>query len=643
MIKPRFFRCYIALITFSLIVYCIIIASSKSRVRLATGFGPNTSGRRRASIPSAFRWIESRRKHVLEMDNEAKNSYNPLKLLSWASKGITLSEAEKKLLLNIEDAPLDKKCRYMVDALYMAEENWTNQLITQYHENEKVNDILTSSLGERMRLFDYCFLSGGLNVKDVMDMENFVTREKMDGLNSSEDFIQRMFPFLKKSDLVWPKIYNLRKRTELEPPAMEEGSSFVNFWNNWIKSSKGKGIALTLTPSEIELFHRQLKVLSKLNNTLPVQVITSGFEFAENEIDQLSKSVIDTDQSVTLVDCSSILDKEFTENYIQGSTNKWLVALFNTFAEVILLDVDTVPFIHMEKFFNESQYQDTGMALFKDRAMANEHTYSYCTEQTFMELEPSHEENKVMGTKLMFESTQTELPETEAAAVYQRFFHDKMLHHVESGLVPLKKIDNFGGLLFSFMINLSSKIRRCVHGDKEFFWLGQLYAGKAYTIYPQDAGVVGFTEATPMEALSQYSHTICGSQLAHTFHSSSTKNHQLVWTNGGLSTCKMGPEKDFENSPDYFMARYGAIENARQVYTAPVHIQAMIIPDRQRGEWSQLNECNHNAFCASVVEDTEDARNNIGTLIQFTPEEQEFLDSISFTWNGRTFIGDQSG
>lgn len=636
-LRPRSLRRYIFIIVFVLIVYCITTASLGSQFRLETGFGPNLSGRRRANILSAFSWIENRRKRTLELTNGARNPRNPFDLLPWGRKDSTLSDAEKALLLNLEGSPLDKKCRYMIDAIYSADEGWTNQLMTKYHGSEEVNDIITSLLGERVRLFDYCFLSGGLKVGEVMNMDSLIS---VDNLGTPGDFMQRMFPFLRQGNSIWPRMYDLRRGTELKIPSMAQDSS-ANFWNNWIESSRGKGVALTFNPAELTLFHNQLRVLSKLNNTLPVQVITSGFEFTKIQIEQLSQFVMDTDQEVTLVDCGSILVKEFAQDHIKEYINKWLAALFNTFEEVILLDVDTVPFINVGKFFEEPQYQATGMALFKDRAMMNEHTYEYCTE-ALAGLEPSHEENKLMGTKLLFESTQGGLPKTEAAVVYQKFFQDNVLHHVDSGLVPVKKINNFGGLLFSFMMNLDSKIRRCLHGDKEFFWLGQLYAGKNYAMYPEDAGVIGLLEDTPMEALTQTSYTICGSQLAHTLYSPTKEIHQLVWANGGLSTCKVpqGAEKDFERLPDYFMARYGDVETTKQLYAAPVHIQAMIIPDTQKAPWFQLSECGDNAFCTSAIEDTEDGRNSVSTLIQFTQKEQEFLDSISFAWNGRTFTED---
>ncbi|GAV50741.1 hypothetical protein ZYGR_0Z01640 [Zygosaccharomyces rouxii] len=634
-LHPRSLRRYAFLIIFVLIVYSITTASSRSQFKLETGLGPNVSGRRRANALSAFSWIDNRRKHTLELVNGSKNSRSPFDLLPWGKEDNKVSEEEQNLLVKLEDAPLDMKCRYMIDAIYVAHKGWNNQQMTKYHSSEEANDMLASLLGERVRLFDHCFISGGLKVKDVMNMDSLVSEDK---LGSPEDFIERMFPFLQQGNLVWPKMYDLRRGKELKMPAVAQ-DTYANFWNNWIKLSKGKGIAATFNPTELTLFHRQLRVLSKLNNTLPIQVVTSGFEFTRAQVDQLSQYARDTDQEVTLIDCSTILIKEFTQNNVEKFVNKWLAALFNTFEEVLLLDVDTVPFVDVEEFFKEPQYRATGMALFKDRAMMDEHTYGYCLE-TLAGLEPSHEENKLMGTKLLFESTQKELPQTEAASVYRRFFHDGVLHHVDSGLVPVNKVKNFGGLLFSFMINLDTKIQGCVHGDKEFFWLGQLYAGKNYAIYPQDAGVIGLIEDKPMEALTQTSYTICGSQLAHTFYSLTKEAHQLVWTNGGLSTCKVphGAEMDFQRLPDYFMARYGDVETTKRVYAAPLHIQAMIIPDSEKSTWLQLRECGDSAFCASAVEDTADGRNSVSTLIQFTPEEQDFLDSISFAWNGRTFI-----
>lgn len=638
-LHPRILRKNVALIVFGLIIYFILIASSKSESKIETGFGPNESGRRHANELSPFKWIENRRKTAFNMINGSEGSLNLFGLLKWTKKESKMSELEQNLLVKLEDAPLETRCRYMVEALYVANKDWTNNLMTKYHASEEVNDMLASLLGERVRIFDHCFLSGGLRVQDIMNKDSIISKDSSN-VDSPENFMQKMFPFLRQGELIWPKMIDLRRKKELEVSS-EAKTSSVNFWNNWIKSSKGKGIAISFGPEELSLFHKQLRVLSKLNNTLPIQVVTSGFEFTKAQSDQISNYAIDTGQEITLIDCSSILLKEFTQTHIRGSANKWLATLFNTFEEVVLLDVDTVPIVPVEEFLKEPQYRSAGLALFKDRTMTNERTYNYCI-NTFSGLEPSHEENKMMGTKLMFESTQNELLNTEAAAVYHKFFYDGVLHHVDSGLVPINKIRHYSGLLFSFMINLDSKLRGCVHGDKEFFWLGQLYAGQNYVVYPQDAGVVGLLDDKPMVELTQTSYMICGSQLAHTVYSPTKETHQLAWTNGGLSTCKSAhaAEKDFQRLPDYFKARYGDVETVEKIYAAPVHIQAMIIPDTRNAQWMQLRECGDSAFCTSAIEDTADSRNSTGTLLQFTPQEQEFLDAISFAWNGRNFTDD---
>ncbi|CAI5169063.1 AVN_HP_G0119660.mRNA.1.CDS.1 [Saccharomyces cerevisiae] len=40
------------------------------------------------------------------------------------------------------------------------------------------------------------------------------------------------------------------------------------------------------------------------------------------------------------------------------------------------------------------------------------------------------------------------------------------------------------------MLNLDGKLQRCVYGDKEIFWLGQLYAGQDYSINPVDGSII---------------------------------------------------------------------------------------------------------------------------------------------------------
>ncbi|AQZ10987.1 MNT3 (YIL014W) [Zygosaccharomyces parabailii] len=635
---PRLLRRNAVLVMFGLMIYFIISASTKSQLDIEGGFGHNSSGRRLANPLSPFRWIENRRKRALKEEGSS-NSPARLDFFPWKTTGrhSKLSEAEQYLLVKLDNAPLAAKCRYMVDAIYIANSGWTNKLITKYHGNEEVNDMLASLLSERLRMFDYCFLSGGLKVQDILKMDSVVSPEDLER-GSSEDFMQRMFPFLQENDSLWPRVVNLTTKQESRIPSFAQDSK-VNFWQNWLQFSKGRGLAVTFDPEKSGMFLKQLRVLQKLNNTLPVQVVTSGYEFNAIHIQELSNYAAMTKQDVSLVDCSPVLDKAFTEENIKTFANKWLAALFNTFEEVVLLDVDSVPFVPLERFLDEPQYTSSGMALFKDRIMMNEHTYSYCID-TFNGLQPSHEENKIMGSRLMFESIDKEFPNTEEAAVYRRFFHEGILHHVDSGLVPVNKKKNFSGLLFSFMLNLDSKVQGCVHGDKELFWLGQLYAGSTYAIYSTDAGVIGLLDDSPMEEMTQTAYHVCASQLAHTFFSGDTETHELVWTNGGMNTCKhiRAAEKDFERAPDYFQQRYDSVQTLQNVYNAPLHVQGMIIPDTKKKPWMQLRECCEDTFCGMAVEDTADGRNSASTLIQFSHAEQEFLDSISFAWCGHSFV-----
>ena len=208
-------------------------------------------------------------------------------------------------------------------------------------------------------------------------------------------------------------------------------------------------------------------------------------------IAEISKIAKEAKQKVYLVDCSTVLDTEFSKKYISFFQNKWVATLFNTFKEYILLDADVVPFVESDYFFDSPSYRQSGILLFKDRVMKSEQTFSYCIEM-LREVEPSGQERKSIGSKLIFDSS---LPfssiNSEEASVYYNFFKKLQLHHVDSGLVVVNKLEKLNGLLMSFMFNLNGKLQRCVYGDKEIFWLGQLYAGQDYSINPVDGGIIG--------------------------------------------------------------------------------------------------------------------------------------------------------
>ena len=259
-----------------------------------------------------------------------------------------------------------EQCKHLIKGFYKIP-NWSTEDILKEYENNSVGSLVFTLMVERLRVYDYCFIHGNENLKELINNEDF------DGI-TSQDFNTRMFPFMNfqnsESELIWPTVYDLSKSNGItnavvQPPHIEDIDTFnANFWQNWAKYSNGKGIVVTMRSSDTLMFYRQLKVLKALGNVLPIQVITTGGEVSEQFIKDLSDYSKQLEQKIYLVDVSNILDKQFVLTHIHNFYNKWIAQLFNTFEEALFIDIDAVPYIPLEEFFNIDSYQNSGILMY---------------------------------------------------------------------------------------------------------------------------------------------------------------------------------------------------------------------------------------------------------------------------------------
>ncbi|QID85869.1 alpha-1,3-mannosyltransferase mnt3 [Saccharomyces pastorianus] len=387
---------------------------------------------RTAVESSVFKWIEKRQQRIA--------SESPMKRLfgHFLPPFSTISNDERVLLAQISDNKISKrnKCRYVFEVLYKVDPKWDNVQSAKFHNIDELDNTLISLLGERLRTYDYCFLSGELDPAQIFQ------NSAIDPF----DLQKRMFPFLKRvskeSDvMMWPIVTDLSTGESVPNPQVDmESSKFNgNFWSNWRKLSSGRGFVLTMSEKDVPLFLKQLKVMEFLKNVLPFQIITTGNDLSLESIGKISKIAKEVGQKVYLIDCSTMLDSEFSKAFISFFQNKWVATLFNTFKEFILLDADVVPFVKSDYFFNSPSYKRSGILLFKDRVMQNEHTFDYCVEM-LSGVEPSGQEHRLISSKLIFDSSLSfSSSSSEEASVYYNFFEKLQLHHVDSGLVVVNK------------------------------------------------------------------------------------------------------------------------------------------------------------------------------------------------------------
>lgn len=533
-----------------------------------------------------------------------------------------------------------KKCQFIILSMYYEQPRWSNRDTLRFYSNENLDNSLIGLLGERMRTFDYCFLRNGTDMKKVFDSKEF----KDLGIDAW-DYQLRMFPFLnkefnKESEYMWPSIRdlstgsienklndNLDSETRSSLPNPLEFN--VNFFTSWLKQSSGKGIVTTMAPTDAGTFAKQLKVFQKLNNTLPIQVISTGPDLTPDFIEEITIAARDAHQSVYIVDCSSFFDLTFTQDYIKNFFNKWVAVIMNTFEEAIFIDVDAVPFERLDSFFNIHDYENTGIYMYQDRTMLEEHTFEYCIDMLEY-MTPSLQERYLLGSNLFIDDLRKDNIISTEAIVYENFFNKLRLHHVDSGLIIFNKIKKLNGLLMSFLLHLDGKMQRCVYGDKEIFWLGQLFAGEDYTIDPFEGGIVGNIGQYDIEEDNSKKSYICATQIAH-----NNDKNKLVWTNGGLKTCKIknAAQRDFEKDENYYKDRYGTVENLENMYNMPLQIEGFIVPDPVASPWMQITECSHYMYCAFVTEKDSTADIDAGKIIRFDKKDIDFYNDVSNKWN----------
>lgn len=530
-----------------------------------------------------------------------------------------------------------EQCKILIKGFYKIP-HWSNEDILKEYENNSVGSLVFTLMVERLRVYDHCFIHGNENLKDIINKEDF------EGI-MPQDFNARMFPFMNfqnsEPKLIWPTVYNLSKGDTIttafvQPPQIEDIDTFnANFWQSWAKYSNGKGIVVTMRDSDRTMFYRQLKVFKALGNLLPIQVITTGGDLSEQFIKDLSNYSKQLGQEIYLVDVSNILDEQFVSTHIHNFYNKWVAQLFNTFEEALFIDIDAVPYIPLDEFFNIDSYQKNGILMYRDRSLIDEHTFRRCID-LLHEVEPSIEEVIMTNRKLMFDSNwskrnqhveDNELPSVEAL-IYRNFFEKLQLHHVDSGLIVFNKALKLNGILMSFFSNLDFRLRTCIYGDKEASWLGELIAGETYSIDPMEGGILGPVNNEEHEDVDKYS--ICGAQIGHV-----DKNQRLLWSNGGLRTCKFynTAASEFEADEEYFTSRYKTPETLQRIYDSPLVIDGVIIPDPKTNPWLQIKECANYMYCSFVTRGKFDASNDSGKLIKFENDKKVIYKNISELWN----------
>lgn len=509
-----------------------------------------------------------------------------------------------------DDARVTKfeKCKLLIESIYAQDNAWTNKQCLKKTEDENEADSLLSIFAERLRIYNYCFLSNDITPSDIFNANSKSMIEFKDNLIKAKDFQYRMFPFLKRvsnDEVLLPNVIDLTTMQTLTftlKMSISEHNS--NFWKNWMNMSQGKGIITTFSPEFTSFFYKSLQVLKYLGNDLPIQILVHENEFSEAEIERLSKAAIEAKQKIYLVTYTNLIEPDYLDP-LKKFNNKFLAALFNTFEEYIFLDADAVSFIKPSDYFEIDEYKTAGHYMFRDRELGRR-SDERCI-RSFRRLEPSLEEVTLIDTttQYTFDSIDNR---TATGRFMELYFKESLYFLAESGLIVTHKKTNFFGTLMSTMMTLNNNINKCSHGDKESFWLGHLYAGLPFNFEPSSAALMGFPKKKYDENGRYIKTSLCDTHIAH------AHNGTLIWTNGCLTKSKNGRGGPLKGD-----------EISRMEYNG------FLISDRKHGLWVETSHRYAGWHCADAVEvGSKDPTH--GFVGWFDAATFEKMDTISKLW-----------
>lgn len=537
-------------------------------------------------------------------DIEGESKDNPKKINS-VKDGFALEDWKNPNVFSVLD-----QCKILIDALYDEEENWNNIKNFEIKKDDEKADELLSIYAERLRIYNYCFLFNNLIPSNIFNN----TESKLVDISqkyasrayfTEKSFQAKMFPFLKTSndrDIFLPKIIDLNTMQPISlnitTPTKEHND---NFWQNWSKISKGKGIITTFPKWQCNYFLRGLRTLKYVKNKLPIQIVVNEDEFSDALKQKLSRYAKETNQQLYLVTFSNLLNENI-EKYATGYMNKFYASLFNTFEEFVLFDADAVTFLNPQEYFDFAEYKSSGLYIGRDRNLKTRVSESCIN--SFRQLEPTFEEINLLNSSIFY--TVNAMNESSPNGnAYRSHFVDREKHIAESSLVTINKKKSLPGILMATMLYFTSKIKNCSHGDKEFFWLGPLYAGVKYEFEPNNAALIGFPKKEYDEEQNYIKTTLCDIHISH------IRNGKLLWTNGYLSRSKNRKDKK---------------QNPR------MRANGFLIPGKKDPEWKMRETDLGNMYCAAAVEEN-DVESIYGYVGRMDDEAFQNFEDISIAWN----------
>lgn len=437
------------------------------------------------------------------------------------------------------------------------------------------------------RIFGKCFESEAFDLND----------EKQ--ANLRERYTEKLFPFLtgvppdfQRLNVTtinqgYPIIYGEGKFDEIH----YDGGNILDFMK---KKKNGKGIVLTAVSRHSKDLVKLIRVLRALGNELPIEIVHKGDISKRNQRYLIQAATTERDVLLDPTDTRSKNEKSFEaqlidrasernysfpkqelwfvniQNSIQntnrrsfpGYVNKVFALLLSSFEEVLMLDVDTVPLVNPNEFFNSQQYKESGTFFFRDRSLKDFN--NYIEVNYFAKLCPFRNNSieRIFGVSPITNFT------------LKNTFLGGYRHFQEAGVVAFNKERHFRGLLMlPPLIYWKEPIQSSIWGDKEIYWLCLSLAGdENYQFNNYTAGSIGdkISEKKDKFYPDSEGRELCSSHPGHY-----AENGKLMWINSGFNYCKKNtPGKD---KPYFPFSNHDLLE-LHNLYENPLRIKVGVVP-----------------------------------------------------------------
>lgn len=422
----------------------------------------------------------------------------------------------------------------------------------------------------------------------------------------------------------------------------------------------GQGIGLTINDGHVPTAIRLLRLLRLHHNVIPIEIIYNDAispELRQQLVKAARLPLRDpatnqnlVEQELWFVDVLASLHESHRGRF-GGFGNKILAMLFNSFAEFMLVDADTVLLQQPQYVFSLDRFKESGSLFYKDRTA----------------IEMRGKDDLVLFRKLMplvLDTAMFNIPQITQYTLGRDFFRG-INHYMESGLVLVDRTRHFNQGLMMAQLNFMRPSRDRVYGDKELFWLAMvMYGDETYYFNRHNAAAIG--EETPeIERVLNSkvgkkefrSKEVC---LNHPAHINDQDDHTLLWFNSGYQFCgqcdKVDFAKEFKEKARYLKhdteAKFEAFFRdklvIRDAVIPPGNMDLGLVAKNDEHEpdrgWINMRQyCNGYTWCAYSliggrldVDRTDPSAKTLslqeGHFIHFTVDETALFDRLGDMW-----------